>query len=298
MKRNALFRSIILCAALMSSSGAGVGAEPLTGSAFLGRPAISGGERIAYGTEPSQFGTLWMPSDRDRPPIVMIVHGGCWSNSYPDLSMMNPVAADLQRRGFAVWNVEYRRTEEAGGGWPGTYQDLDDALAKLAWIAQARGLDGQRLVIVGYSAGAQLALIAAKRLQQVPNTRNLGLKGIVSLGGILDLERHTGAIAAACGAAEPMARMIPQGGTQSGAYAKVSPAQALPIGFPVTLFQGVFDTYSPPYMGLSFMRAGRAANAPIKLRVLEDSGHFDMIAPDRPAWREVAKEIRRLLERP
>lgn len=270
-------------------------AEPLTGKEFLGRPVVEGGERITYGAETSQFASLWMPGGAVKPPIVVIVHGGCWSTAYPDLTMMNPVADALQRRGIAVWNVEYRRAEEAGGGWPGTYEDIDHALAKLQEVAASRALDGQRMVIIGYSAGAQLALISAQRFKNDSDTK-LTLKGVVSLGGILDLANQSAAIAAACGASAPMAKMIPRmADEQSGQYNKVSPAQAFPFAFPVTLFHGVLDNYSPPYMGLSMLRAARSKGETVNLRVLQDTGHFDMIAPDRPAWGEVVSEVERLL---
>jgi acetyl esterase/lipase len=34
-----------------------------------------------------------------------------------------PLAADLASRGYAVWNLEYRRSF-AGGGWPATFADV------------------------------------------------------------------------------------------------------------------------------------------------------------------------------
>jgi len=43
-----------------------------------------------------------------------------------------PIAVDLADRGFAVWNLEYRRIGTAGGGWPGTLQDVGAGIDHLA----------------------------------------------------------------------------------------------------------------------------------------------------------------------
>lgn len=270
-------------------------AEPLTGREYLSRPPVEGGENIRYGNEPSQFAALWRPVTASKPPIVAIIHGGCWSKSYADLKMMNPISAYLQSRGIAVWNIEYRRTEESGGGWPGTYDDISAALGKLAEIAKEKNLDAERVVMLGYSAGGQLALMGAKNYKASQPT-SLKLKGVITLGGLFDLKAQGAAIAAACGASEPMNKMLPPPeATGAISYEKASPVQALPLGFPVTLFQPVYDTYSPPHMGLSFVRAARAKGEMLNMHLLQDAGHFDMIAPDKPAWTEVVSEIVRML---
>ncbi|MGB6581980.1 MAG: hypothetical protein WBF34_29100, partial [Streptosporangiaceae bacterium] len=70
-----------------------------------------------YGPDPAQFGELWLPGGTSAATVV-IVHGGFWRARY-DLSLGRPLAADLVRRGYAVWNLEYRRAG-AAGGWPAT----------------------------------------------------------------------------------------------------------------------------------------------------------------------------------
>ncbi|UNM06408.1 MAG: hypothetical protein H6925_01460 [Holosporaceae bacterium] len=41
---------------------------------------------------------------------------------------MAPFCIDLVEKGFAVWNLEYRRIGEEGGGWPGTFHDVADGI--------------------------------------------------------------------------------------------------------------------------------------------------------------------------
>ena len=90
---------------------------------------------IGYGPDASQFGVLSLPDDpAARLPIVGLVHGGFWRAQY-GLDLMDGLAIDLVGRGFAVWNIEYRRMGQAGGGWPGTLVDVATAIDELADLA-------------------------------------------------------------------------------------------------------------------------------------------------------------------
>ena len=63
-------------------------------------------------------------------PLVILIHGGCWLNSF-DVNHSRPLATALSQAGFAVWSLEYRRTGDPGGGWPGTLEDIQLALTQL-----------------------------------------------------------------------------------------------------------------------------------------------------------------------
>src|SRR5205823_1524893 len=93
----------------------------------MARSTPSLAERIAYGQAPSQFGELWLPAGSGPVPVAVLVHGGCWQSSY-GLDLMDPMAEDLHRQGIAVWNIEYRRLGESGGGYPGTFLDIGQAV--------------------------------------------------------------------------------------------------------------------------------------------------------------------------
>ena len=73
---------------------------------------------------------------------------------------MRSIAADLVRRGWAVWNVEYRRIG-GGGGWPETFADVAAAIDRLDGLHPS--LDLTRVDVLGHSAGGHLALWAAGR---------------------------------------------------------------------------------------------------------------------------------------
>ena len=138
--------------------------------------------RVSYGSDPLQFGELWLPSSDTTtsaaPPVVVLIHGGFWRNPY-GLDLMTPLAQDLVARGAAVWNIEYRRIGDEGGGWPGTLADVGaaiDALAAFGPDADAATrpdvttdtpvdtvLDLDRVTVIGHSAGGHLALWSAGR---------------------------------------------------------------------------------------------------------------------------------------
>ena len=86
-------------------------------------------QRLDYGRRHGQHGYLWLP---DAPPaatgggwpVVVLLHGGFWKALYTK-SLMTPLAADVMDRGWAAWNLEYRRVGSVpGGGWPETFEDV------------------------------------------------------------------------------------------------------------------------------------------------------------------------------
>ena len=96
-------------------------------------------------------------------PVAVVLHGGSWRAGY-DRRVMRPVCRDLVRRGWAAWNVEYRRVGGGqDGGWPVTFEDVAAGIDALSG-ADSR-LDLGRVVLLGHSAGGHLALWAAGRPQ-------------------------------------------------------------------------------------------------------------------------------------
>src|SRR5699024_1673065 len=101
----------------------------LTGAALLARsgpPADEVGQvgptRYQYGDDPSQFGDLYLPCGKRRNGTILLLHGGFWRAAY-GVELTGAIAEDLARRGWVVWNLEYRRIGD-GGGWPQTLSDI------------------------------------------------------------------------------------------------------------------------------------------------------------------------------
>ena len=117
------------------------------------------GHTYRYGPDRSQRGELHLPSGPGPHPVMLLLHGGSWRKRY-GIVVMRGLAADLLRRGWAVWNIEYRRLG-AGGGWPATFEYVAAAVDHLAEIDAP--LDMARVSLLGHSAGGHLALWAAGR---------------------------------------------------------------------------------------------------------------------------------------
>src|SRR5258705_9819055 len=116
-----------------------------------------------YGSAPSQVAELFLPKGKGPYPVVVLLHGGCFLQQFEGFPQTSGLAADLAGRGYAVWNVEYRKLGEAGAGYPGTFQDVATAVDRLRAEAPKHDLDLKRVIAIGHSAGGHLALWAASR---------------------------------------------------------------------------------------------------------------------------------------
>jgi acetyl esterase/lipase len=136
--------------------------------------------RLPYGTDPYQFGDLRIPKGEGPFPVVMNIHGGFWRAQY-DLQHAGHLCAALTARGFATWNLEYRRVGNQGGGWPGTLDDIARGFLFFSQLGKQYALDHRRNLVIGHSAGGHLALCLAAHEPAV--------KLAVSLAGVVDLMR-------------------------------------------------------------------------------------------------------------
>src|SRR5712692_5882925 len=125
--------------------------------------------KLAYGTEYLQFGELYLPERTGPHPVIPLIHGGYWRARY-DLTLMNGLAQDLARGGYAAWNIEYRRVGDKGGAWPGTFLDVAHAVDYLRELAPLYQLYLQRVVPIGHSAGGHLAFWLAARPRIAANS--------------------------------------------------------------------------------------------------------------------------------
>ena len=128
-----------------------------------------------------QFGELRLPKLPGMHPVAVFIHGGCWLNRF-GLDHAGAVSRAIADLGYAVWTPEYRRIGDAGGGWPGTFEDVAAGVEALADIAPKHGLDLNHVVVMGHSAGGHLALWLAGR-----RGLNVKIHGIIALAGISDL---------------------------------------------------------------------------------------------------------------
>lgn len=95
------------------------------------------------------------PKERGPVPIVINIHGGGWNQGFKE---SQTGFTPFFKAGFAVANIEYRLTPQAKA--PAAVEDARCALIYIIKNAKALNVDVDRIVIMGGSAGAHLALMA------------------------------------------------------------------------------------------------------------------------------------------
>jgi acetyl esterase/lipase len=256
-------------------------------------------QHIAYGAAPSQFVELFLPQGSGPHPVVVLFHGGCWTVDFGGIRQMRNMCTALAAQGIAVWNVEYRRYDELGGGYPGMYQDVATAVDLLREHAEPAHLDLSRIVAVGHSAGGHLAQWAASRHKlpqwSVAWAKNpLALPTVISLGGLADLRNEAGLICTSCERTTPQLAGEPSA-ERPDVFLDTSPAEMLPTAVRTILIHGELDEISPLATGERYAAKARKAGDIAEVLVLPNASHYDEVSADSPAWAITGKEILKAL---
>jgi len=297
VKQLALAAALALAACAMAEPGPPPPHGPARLMAWpdlLGRPRPAPSATISYGADSLQVADLWLPAGPGPHPTVLMVHGGCWQTGIADRSIMNWIAEDLRRRGIAVWNIDYRGVDRPGGGYPGTFEDVAAAADALRAEAARHRLDLSRLVAVGHSAGGHLALWLAgrRRLPADSPLRRadpLPIRDVISLGGLPDLEEAARS-ENGCGN-EVIGRLT------GGRFADTSVPRLAPLGVRQVLINGRQDRIIPVAYAEGYARPMRAAGDEVRVRMIERTGHVELVAPETAAWAAAVEEIERALGR-
>ena len=237
-----------------------------------------------YGDHSAQRADLHLPDGPGPHPVVVAIHGGSWAAGYGKI-IMRPMSCDLARRGWAVWNVEYRRIGRGqGGGWPTTFEDVAAAIDHLQVVDAP--VDTARVVGVGHSAGGQLALWAAGRHKLPAGAPGadpaVTLKAVVSLAGVNDLGgAYAQAPAGAVG-------MLMEGSPADlpDRYAIADPILAVPLDIPILLVHGTDDQTVSVRRSRDYAAAARAVGGSVDLVEIpgEAGEHRKHIDPTGIAW--------------
>ncbi len=268
--------------------------KPLTWPDLTERVRPKADATISYGPAAEQKVDVWLPpvAPGKLRRTVLMVHGGCWQTDIADRTLMDWIADDLRRHGYAVWNIDYRGVDRAGGGYPGTFRDTAAAADALAANATKFRLDTDEVVAVGHSAGGHLALWLAGRSKlpkdsPLASGHPLKLARVISLGGLPDLEATAASADNGCGT-EVIAQLV---GTPPH-YADTSVPRLLPLGVPQDLVNGREDRIIPFRLATDYIAKAKVAGDPVTLHTVPQTGHVELVAPETAAW----SEIRRLID--
>jgi len=235
-------------------------------------------ERHRYGPSRQNRADLHIPRAGGPHPVCVLIHGGYWRATYGKI-VMKPLAADLVRRGYAAWNIEYRRIgRRQGGGYPQTFDDVRAALSLLAELADER-LDLEDVTLIGHSAGGHLALWAATR-----DDIALAMHRVIAQAPVVDL----------VAAGEPARALL--GGSKKQVperYAECNPMQLPPPPVPTLIVHGRTDATVPLKRSEAYADALRAAGGDVELVEPEEGGHRSHIDPRSQGWRIAVEWLER-----
>ena len=146
---------------------------------------------------PEQKVDLYLPDTGGDHPVVIAIHGGGWTLGQRDMGrFVQPKARWLNRNGFIFASIGYRLAPAVQH--PG---QIEDVCAAIAWvqknIARYQG-DPRQIYLLGHSAGAQLAALAAidkRRLVAAGGDPSV-IRGVILLDGAgYDIPAEVGGIA-------------------------------------------------------------------------------------------------------
>ncbi|CAM3681974.1 alpha/beta hydrolase fold domain-containing protein [Mucilaginibacter galii] len=110
-------------------------------------------------------------------PCLVVIHGGSWSSG--DSKQLPELNSYLSNIGYQVASVNYRLAPKYKA--PATMEDVQNALNYLKLHADSLQIDTSQFVLLGRSAGAQIALLAA---YATPHT---GIKAVIDFYGPADM---------------------------------------------------------------------------------------------------------------
>ena len=270
LRRHLAKACLRLVSLILASLPAQLMAEPVSFSEVLQFPFSAAVQVHDYADSP-QHTVLNIQETDPSHGVVALIHGGCWSNAY-DRNHTLPMAEALSTMGFDVWVPEYRRVGDAGGGWPGS---LEDIIAAVEFVTEKTR---RQPILIGHSAGGHLALRAAQT--------GLAINGVVGLAPITDLVSY----GAESGSCQSMVAPFMGDETYSpdASYRDAS-VTLKAINVPVAVVIGKED----PIVGAAQVAVFDAT----QVITVEDAGHFDVIHPKTEAFSAVVTALEAIKER-
>ena len=262
---------------------------------IVARPHVEFANHSGY--RPLQL-DLYLHRDRGRSPprpLVLWIHGGGWrrgdsrqSGAFADFPA---VLAGLAARGYVVASVDYRLSGEAR--FPAQIQDVKAAIAYLRAHAGPLGIDPERVIAWGGSAGGHLAALAATSCGDpiyapLPSTGRLSrreaeaalpsaddgcVQGAVSWYGALDLSAYRAERSSAPNA-NVRALLGCTGAACDAAMRTASPVNRIDAQTPpMLLIHGTADEEVGDAASRLTAERMRAAGRPVELLLIPGVGH-------------------------
>ena len=218
-------------------------------------------------------GILYSPDDPGKnDPAVIVLHG--WLEPEENgADMVSIVAWHLAREGYVALALSMR-------GWPDTGGQDDcggkqpfDVVKVVEWLSQQPGVNPNRIGLLGFSQGGQVALLAAGLTPEI--------KAVVAFFPVTDLDRWSQTTQAP-GIKDAY---VPQVCAKDlGLKAKSPMYSACAIHAPTLLIHGEEDTRVPMDQSLEMAKAMLNCGKKVQLQLVKGGKH--MLEKDHKGWLE------------
>jgi acetyl esterase/lipase len=246
---------------------------------ILSQPQPPPDKRVAYGSDANQFLEVRLPRKSGPHAALMNIHGGYWRAKY-DLQHAGHLCEALRAAGVATFNIEYRRVGNAGGGWPGTFEDIRSAYRFLQQEQPRFNLNPSKFAVMGHSAGGQLALCLAGHEQS--------LRHVIALAGVVDLKKAWALHLSNDGVVEFL------GGKPDSVpehYREADPMELSISHARQWLIHGSEDDTVPVEFSRDYVREKKKGGEMVDLVEIPHAGHFDLIDPGSDAFKKVRNTV-------
>lgn len=229
---------------------------------------------LSYGADPRQVLDVYAPPGSAGPaPVVVFLYGGGWQSG--ERAMYRFLGTTLARRGMVTIVPDYRLYPAVR--FPDFLRDAAHATAWARREAASYGGDPRRIVLMGHSAGAYLAMMLAmdpRWLAEVGLRSDGDVVGVIGLAGPYDF--------------------LPPDDPDLAPIFPDPPAVSQPIGFargdapPVMLLHGGADGVVRPAQSERMAAAIRARGGRAELRAYRGVGHAALVGAIAPPLRWLA----------
>lgn len=235
---------------------------------------------------------LYLPRGLQGPaPTLIQIHGGGWVGGNKEANALRFLP--YLEMGWAVVNVQYRLGQV--GLAPAA---VEDSLCSLRWVirnAEQYGLDPDRVVVTGYSAGGHLALTtgitpaSAGLDRQCPGTEPLRVAAIVNWYGITDVGDLLDGANMRSYAVQWMGSLS----DREAVAERVSPLTYVRGGLPPILtIHGDADPVVPYTHAVRLREALDRAGVPNRLHTVPGGGHGNFTVAE---YQEIYETVRQFL---
>jgi acetyl esterase/lipase len=146
---------------------------------------------VSYGKDSAQIMDIYLPANRSMKTTksIILIHGGGWNGG--SKSDLNSYIDSFKRRmpDYAIFNINYRLAGD-GNIFPSQENDVRSAVNFIVHNSKDYGVNENKIVLLGASAGGHLALLQAYKYQSPKVAAVIDFFGPSNLEAMYDKPWH------------------------------------------------------------------------------------------------------------